>query len=66
MMKLIGRLMSWAGVAWLAAAGLSAWSQRPPEMLGLPLGQVLVIAAVAIGAGMVLSSDLLRRPRASA
>jgi hypothetical protein len=55
MMKRLGLVISMLGVAWLAGAGLSSWSKRPPELLGLPMGQVLFGIAVVIAIGVIVS-----------
>jgi hypothetical protein len=54
-MKYLGPVITWLGILWLAGAGLSSWATSPPELLGLPMGQVLFGIAVVIGLGQVVS-----------
>jgi hypothetical protein len=50
----IGSGLTWAVVAGLLYLGLPIWSEKPPEIVGVSLGQLLVAVAGAVALGWFL------------
>lgn len=65
LVAIVGSGMTWAVVAVLLWVGLPIWSEKPPEVLGVSLGQLFVAAAagVALGWFLVVGGLLADRSR---
>ena len=51
---LVGSGVTWAVVVGLLYLGLPLWSAKPPEIVGVSLGQFLVAVAAAAAVGWAL------------
>ena len=64
LVALPGSGLTWTVVVGLAVVGLDHWSEKPPEVFGVSLGQLFVAVALAVALGWgLLVAGLSRQGR---
>jgi hypothetical protein len=54
LVALVGSGLTWTVVGGLVWLGVPIWSEKPPEVLGVSLGQLFVATAAAVAVGWLL------------